>query len=347
MCQCNPLSAVLAIALAITVFLEPLLLKNFTVYKPVNFYVSILIFAAGLIISITQMIPPADTNSFNPFVFDAVIPQRIANQISRFWNVFVPIPRIQMDFWHTNFLSYLPVQKEIRYVLRLIFSLGLFMVPLFILFRKTMPAFYYATAVAGLFVFGYIFHEGMLRHNAHYYFVFVSALWLHNYYPAENRSLSPFFSFFERNKNTYITVIFLVGVIAGAIANTLDCIYPFSGSKETAYYIKQNNLQSMPVAGHHDFAVNAVAAYLGKPFYSAVTDKTGSFTVWNTRKFKQDDVLRNIEKYCSTVRSDILVVLNTPAKYYDIQQYRLIPLKEFTNNIVTDENFYLYIMRYE
>ncbi|MBF0465788.1 MAG: hypothetical protein HQK88_10090 [Nitrospirae bacterium] len=350
MCQCNAMSMVLAIALAITAYFEPILLKNFTLYKSWQFYTSILIFAAGLAVSIILTKPPSDSYWYHPVIFASNIPEKIADQISEIWNVFVPVPRFEMVFWLTNFLSYLPVEKEMRYMIRLIISLGLLLFTFCIVFRRKIPALFYISSVLGVTSFCYIFFEGSLRHKGHYYFAFVAAVWISKYYQAEefiNPFLNNFFIFFERNRDRLLTLIFSAGVIAALTANTLDYIYQFSESRETANYIKQNNWQNMPVSGFWDFAATGVMAYLDRPFYSPVTDRTGTFTVWKAQhRTESVDVLKATEKYMNSVKSDVLLVFNSPVKNYEIQQYGLIPLKQFTKSVVKSEKFYLYVMRY-
>ncbi|MEO5356842.1 MAG: hypothetical protein H7844_06035 [Nitrospirae bacterium YQR-1] len=352
MCQCNALSTILAIALAATIFIEPVLMKDYSVYRTGRFYISLLIFTAGLVLSLIQMTPPSDSYWYNPVLINTDIAGRIEDQISEMWNVFIPVPRIEMTFLGTNILSYLPVQRETRYILRMFASFVLFLFPLFIVLRKKTAVFYYITAIVGVTAFGYIFYEGSLRHKAHYYFAFVSTLWIAGYYTSaeftKKTSFNVFLDFFERNKNRFTVVIFSAGVISALIANTLDYIYQFSESKEAANYIKQNNWQNMPISGFWDFASSGVSAYLDRPFFYPVPGKMGTFTVWRAEKRTEAvDVLKVTQSYMKSVRSDVLLVFNSPVKNYELRHYRLVPLKQFTKSIVKSEKFFLYMMLYE
>ncbi|MBF0466001.1 MAG: hypothetical protein HQK88_17115 [Nitrospirae bacterium] len=345
MSQCNALSAVLAIALAITLFLEPLFFKDFNAYKSGRFYASILIFTAGLAISIIQMKPPADAIFSNLVINDPGIPKKIADQITDMWNVFVPVPRIQMNFWQTNFIRYLPIRDEMMYTLRLILSSGLFLFILFTIFRKKIPAFYYVIATTGIAAFNCIFFNGYLRHKGHYYVVFVTALWLYNCYPAPKTTVNAFLSLFERNQNRFITTIFSLSIIASLMANIMGFIYPFSASKAVADYIKQNNLQNMPIAGHWYFAASGVSAYLDRPFYYPVIDKIGTFNVWKAIKYDNRNVLMQLDAYRDTVKSDILFIVNEPLSDKLIKITGIIPLRQFTQSVVKSEQFYLYLIK--
>ncbi|MBF0534524.1 MAG: hypothetical protein HQK90_05940 [Nitrospirae bacterium] len=346
MCQCNALSAVLAIALAITLFFEPMFFKEFTSYKSWRFYTAILIFTAGLAISIIQMKPPADSRFYNIVISDPDIPKKIADQVTEMWNVFVPIPRIQMNFWQTNFIRYLPMSLETIYAIRLILSSGLFLFILFSIFRKKIPAFYYVIATTGVAAFNCIFFNGFLRHKGHYYVVFVTAMWLYNYYPAPKTTVNAFLSLFERNQNSFITTIFSLGIIAALMANTIGFIYPFSECKATADYIKQNHWQNMPIAGHWFYAASGVSAYLDRPLYYPVIDKIGTFNVWKAVKNDQVDVLMQVDKYRDFVKSDVLFIVNEPLPDELVRLTGLIPLKQFTQSVVKSEEFYLYMIKY-
>jgi len=352
MCQCNAFSAILAIALGIAIFLEPALLKNFTVYRSGRFYASILIFTAGLAISIIQMIPPADSVFYHPNTTARIILIGIAASISHLWDAFIPIPRIEPTFWNTNILTYLPVQRDMISALSLIASLGLFLCSLCIVVRKKIPAVYYILGVVGVTAFCSIFYEGFLRHKAHYYFAFVTAMWIGSYYPTkefEIPSVDRFFGFFEKNKSYFMTVVFSIGVVSASIANTLDYTYPFSASKEAADYIKQNNLQNMAIAGHVDYAAEAVSGYLDKPLYYPAENRIGSFELWtnNRRNMNVAKALEVIRHFSDTVKDDVLLVLNDPPPHFKIRQYGLVPVKSFPTCTVRDECFFLYVMKYE
>ncbi|MBF0618515.1 MAG: hypothetical protein HQK88_17080 [Nitrospirae bacterium] len=348
MCQCNALSTVLAIALAITLFFEPLLSKDFIFYKSWRFYASILIFTAGLVLSIIQMKPPVDSSFYNPVIIGRNVTGKIYDQISALWNVFVPVPRVQMHFWNTNFLSYVPLKAEIRYALRLIFSFGLFVVSFFIMLKKKIPAFYYCIAVIGLTTFSYVLHEGTLRHKGHYYFAFISALWLSSYYPSEEYRMRRIFNLADRFKNAFLIVILSLSFTGALIANTINDLYPFSTNKETANYIKQNGLQNMPIAGFWAATTAGVTAYLNRPFYDPVQDKVTSFNVWKSAKNGKMDVFKNVMSYVNSVKTDVLLIVTEEPLPNDlVEVYGFNPLRSFTNSIVKDETFYLYRVRFE
>ncbi|MEO5358511.1 MAG: hypothetical protein H7844_14620 [Nitrospirae bacterium YQR-1] len=366
MCQCNVFSTILAISLGITIFFEPLLFRDFSVYKSGRFFTAIFIFMAGLVLSVIIMVPPADSFSHPSANFTDNIAQRVSDQISQVWNVFLPIPRIQKAFWQTNFLSYLPLQREVRYALRLVVSLGLLLFPLCIILRKKTPAFYYIISIVGITAFGYLLHGGSLRHKGHFYFVFVSALWISDYYRTNEfikPSLNSFFNFFERNRNYFITAIFSFGLIGALIANTLDYLYPFSASKETANYIKQHSLQNMPIASLWAFPSSGVSAYLDRAFYNAEHDRMQTFTLLKPTTKRKEDVhssefdsvgspvwfsgITNVVTYRNNAKADVLLIVNNirvPDEL--IKHYGLIALKEFTNSIVKEERYFLYIMPY-
>ncbi|QWR78300.1 hypothetical protein [Candidatus Magnetomonas plexicatena] len=344
MCQSNVLAVILAIALAITIFLEPLLLKDFIFYRSWRFYTSILIFAAGLMLSVLQMNPPADASLYHPVINPRNIPGKIVDQMSVLWSAFVPVPRIQLHFWNTNFLDYLPV--EMRHALRLTLSSGILLFSIFILIRKKIPTFYFIISTFGIITFGGVFYGGYLRHWGHTYFAFVTALWLHNYYSAPKTSISAFFRFFERNKNRFLTAIFSLGVLAALTANTIGFMYPFSASKQTADYIKQNSWQNMPIAGHWFYAASGVSAYLDRAFYYPLIDTIGTFSVWKY-KWDKTDILMQVSKYRDFVKSDVLFIVNErPLPDELVKSNGIVPLKNFTVSIVESEKFFLYMIPY-
>ncbi|MBF0456748.1 MAG: hypothetical protein HQK99_02515 [Nitrospirae bacterium] len=349
MCQCSALAAVIAIALGITIMLEPFILKDFSAYSSGRFYAACAIFAAGLTLSIIQMIPPADSYWYYPDATIHDIGRRLSERISFFWNVFIPIPRIEPAFWDSNIITHLPLQQDTQSNLRLIASLGLFMVSLCFVLRKRVPAVYYIFSVVGITAFEYIYYNGQMRHKGHYYFAFVTAMWLGSYYTVrefKSAFLDGFFSFFENNKGYFLAVVFSAGLIGGLIANIYNDMYPFSESRETADYIKRYGLQDMPIAGHMDYAASGVSAYIDRPFYYPTDNRTGTFMVWRKLRDERVDAFKSIGQFRDRVKADVLLVLNDAPPDDKILQYKLVLLKAFTNSIRPDENFYLYLMRY-
>lgn len=347
LCQCNALAAVLAIALGITIFLEPLLLKDFSAYKQWRFYAAIAIFSIGLTASIIQMIPPPDSYWYYPNATTNDILQRLTQRLASIWNVFIPIPRVEHNFWESNVITYLPLQEGTLLYIRLAASMAILLVSFSIVARKRIPALYYILCIVGITAFDYIYYGGTLRHKGHYYLAFVTSLWIGSYYQTKDFNihfLDHFFNFFERNKRYFLTVVFIAGVFGAIVANYINYAYPFSESRETADYIKQHGLQSMPIAGHMDYAASAVSAYIDKPLYYPVDNRVGTFMVWTKRRDESVDAFKLMGQFRERLKTDILLVLNAPPAEEKIKQYRLTLVKSFTKSARYDENFYLYIM---
>jgi hypothetical protein len=143
-----------------------------------------------------------------------------------------------------------------------------------------------------------------------------------------------------------LNFLLIVHLVAGIFASGMDWFYPFSQAKSTARYIATSGLAKLPISGDIDFCAEAVADYLNRSIYYPRGSRFGTFIVFDKAILERVSEKELIEKTQSLARenkSDVLLVLSySLTGNYD----SIARIKEFTNSIVRDENFYLYLLKY-
>ena len=151
----------------------------------------------------------------------------------------------------------------------------------------------------------------------------------------------------ERTLNPLLTLLLVIHVIGGGIAITLDFRHVFSHAQTTAAFIKEKQLQDLPMVGYNDYAVAAVVGYLDKDqAYYPEGERWGSFVVWNTARdtpVSDAAIIAAANRLLIQRQQDVLLVLNHPLNPDQAAQQRITELAHFTGATIRDENFYIYL----
>ena len=331
---------------------------------------AITLFVLGMGLSVLECIPPPDYRQVRVATYEwyANIDLRyLGNVITALWKSYIPIPAIQYDFWGTNIVSSESVQ--------LVFSLVLLGFFLLVFSRKLVALCLYVCGTLAILSIVYVkfLYVGTVRHYGHLFILLVASLWISTYYPDRKTSwkvLNRLSSFCSKHKDKAITGIFIAQLFAGIIAGGFDLFYAFSGSKETANFIKNHRMENMPMMGNSHVATRAVAGYLNREIYCppiivrgplADSNKTIIMDIQELKKRRTADFGvelfgNNLEKLFQDAgesmkqrKEDILLILNLDLHKLNknISEYPLIKIAESHDDIVGGEKFFLYVMHYK
>jgi hypothetical protein len=124
-------------------------------------------------------------------------------------------------------------------------------------------------------------------------------------------------------------------IVAGIYASAMDFKYPFSQSREVAEYIKKQGLEDVPRVGIIDYAITPIMAYLKGSTYFFQGARFGTFTLFDKRRL---EVMGTIPQYM--LKGSILYIFTDNIQ---LEDSKIIKLKEFKDSIVEDETYYLYL----
>ncbi|MBF0463747.1 MAG: hypothetical protein HQK88_00805 [Nitrospirae bacterium] len=355
MCQTNAYASVVAIVFALTLCFEFLLNKQKDTKTWLIFTLSALIFISGLLFSIYQMLPPPDSLYLKKPEFLTGDPtydfMRLLNQIANVYNVYFPIPMFKQNFWCGNIIGYISKNPLVLFFTRVAVGAIFLSVTFFMVIRRPVAAFFFITGNAAIMAFSDLLYGSLIRHRGHLFMIFICSLWLTYYYrPVAFKVpfLNKFCLFFEGKKNVWLNFFITIHIFAALVAITISAMYPFTDAKDTANFIKANNLDLLPMAADADYQTTSVAVYLGESMFYPVTGRYGTYVISNNKRLytDSDGVLKEIEKFMKLRKSNILLVLNSPLTRQQMKRNDIVFIKAFANGIIGDERYCIYVMKY-
>lgn len=352
----NAYCLLIAIALGLTLIFEYITtpLKINKVNKK-DLIFSIIIFLLGIALSLSLLIPPQDSvlaGGMSGWIlqFDFI---RLITSLTRIWSGYISI--------------IVPNDKNlIEMVVFAIVSLGFLTFTSLFLIRKPVALFLYLIGNAQILIFTYIKFLGGPRHFGHLYILLIASLWIASYYPKTEfinnndidevswlnkfKKLSKKFVYFaEQHQKIFFMLILYAQLLAGIVAFSRDLLLPFSASRETARFIQQEKLDKLLIVGSTDFAISPICGYLNTKVYYPEIKSMGSFVLF-TKQRKDVNDQEILDQTISLLKTNnqILLVLNRELNreiYNNNSAISLSSISKFTNSFMSDEKYYLYLVR--
>ncbi|NJN86286.1 MAG: hypothetical protein HC881_08180 [Leptolyngbyaceae cyanobacterium SL_7_1] len=133
-------------------------------------------------------------------------------------------------------------------------------------------------------------------------------------------------------------------MVAGVFAFSMDLVHPFSSSKDTANFIKAQQLEDLLIAGSDDVIVSPIAALLDKEIFYLELNQFGSFIPPESRQPVQfQDLFERTYQLLEQQDRNILLILNyeLTARDADVEATELAV---FDRNFLPEEKYYLYLL---
>lgn len=302
--------------------------------------VSLLIISAGFIVSVYQVMPPAD-------LIPALVSRHFnldGSGIIRALNgAFIPILSPQVNFWGHLMLQNPPYS----YV-----GLILFAVSVMFFIRSPAEMLAYLMSCLGLLcVFGFVY-TGSLRHHGLIFILFVTLLWMTRTSKESKKSNGRLirFAISPRVVSLFLSTFFLLQIISSPIAVYYEFNYDFSAGKRAAEFLETNNLLTNRtfIASHSpSVAVSSILPYTpGYPrFYYIEYNDWRSFMLWN-RDFAANsnlplsEVTSRLELATHGGGYDKVLVIDGGCRMSDDERY--YPLAKFRDTIAGGEGICIY-----
>jgi hypothetical protein len=347
----NAYCLLISVALGVILIVEYSLGKKVTeslTASRTNIISSLIIFFLGIISSLAQLIPPADSTLQGGLAkwmlqFDL---KHLAAALSRIWNSYMVIV----------------VPGDSRFfdvVIFAIFSLLLFAFTSTILIKKPIAFLLYVFGTLEIIFFVYVKFLGSARHYGHLYILLIVSFWIASYYPNSNLLLpktriawkfgqqvsSSWINLVKKYQTVFLMVILCSQLIGGIVAFSRDLIVPYSASREASRFIKEQHLDKMFIVASRDATVSPLCGYLNRKFYYPERKDIGSFVLFNTQR--QDvttvDVLEQVSQIMKQKKENILLILNYELKNSSTD-LSISPLAKFTKSLIFNEKYYLYLV---
>lgn len=361
--------------------LAGILVMDYVLYQPranrtwLKLVAGIAIFAAGAALSLYQIWPEKDNSFPTPFATHLFETPRWLSAGSKLFTTYFYIPHPEMNFWNSNiwFSDYITYGQSFgqwlgdnpKYIWGWIIMPLLFLfISIIIFLRKPLILLFYAGATAGLLSIYYYTNMIHSRYCGFLLIVLVAGYWLAEYYPEKKYagglkgSLS---ALGKKISMPFLGSVLFINVIGAFVAYTMELQYKFSTSQDVAKYIRENKLDTLPIAGITDFTVSPLATYLHTKIYYPQMEDYGSFTIWNSKRNDQmgyADWVHAIGRFMDQGKSKILLVKDSAPRvtvdgknYMDMERavirgnLQLDLLAKFENGIVADEKYFVYLIQ--
>jgi hypothetical protein len=331
LCQTTVYGYILAVALALGWLLDRWLRRQEMPRIPRGEAAAGLALAlAGAVAGLVQLIPEPRT-SFSPGWHFSWETAYAGTVLAMPWRAFVPLPRPGLHFWNTNLLDAWPGLQAVAGLLTLVLAATL-------LWRRKVALATFCVGGAGLLAFGYVKYAGTLRHQGHWWLLFVAALWLGGGLDFEND---------QDSRRSWRARVFLALLIvhcgAEVYASWMDLRHPFSNGAATAELIHSEGLDRYPLLGHREPPAATVALALGQPLYSPSRKVFVTYPDWGPkqRELGDPEVRCAARELARQEGRDIVLVMNRELPPWG----ELDAAGSRVGAIQLSEDYYLYWMR--
>ena len=322
-------------------------------------YAGFAIASIGILLSVLQMIPPADVTKsgggatwyYSWFLeLNAAVLQQIMALIP--FAVFFPAdPRF------VPVVGLTPEHPEAVY--------GVFMAAAFVIvviafhWRKLVSLALFLVLIAGLLGFFYVIHVGSFRHHGFLLVALLVLVWCGRDLTGRSAgsdvrsTAGGRFKIDEKRIGSILLTVFLaMHAFGGLRAVAIEVERPFSHGARAAEYIRENNLESLPMIGFPDWSASAVLGHLSpqKRIHYVQGNRQGSFVIYDGARigagprgsFYVSTLVS--QTHALAARNDGKVLMILAAELAIPPGYRRIrPLASFTGAIAKDEDFHLYL----
>lgn len=341
---CLFISVSLGLALIVEYSLRERLGESFTANRT-DLISSFTIFALGIVSSLAQLIPPADSTlqgglSGWTLYFDF---RHLAKALIRIWNSYIVI--------------LIPGDSSIEVFIFAVLALGLFLFASTLLIRKPIALFIYIFGTLEIILFTYVKFFGSARHYGHLYIVLIVSLWIASYYPKSNlllpspatringfeKATKAWLKWVEQYKMAFIVVILSAQLVAGIVAFGRDLVIPYSASRATASYIQRQHLEQLFMVGSRDATISPLCGYLNRKIYYPERQGFGSFVLFNSQRKEVDaaTVLEQVSQLIQRNHTNALLILNQELNT-SRADLSITFLSKFTKSLIFNEKYYLY-----
>jgi len=287
-----------------------------------------LVLLAGLGLSAAITLPPPDSAVDTAQWFFSFDVTRAARVLTAIWKSYVPVPELNAHFWDTHLLE----SRPLRVVVSLLILIGSMLI--FIPKRNVFLFFCFGTF--SLFIFSYFKFVGYLRHQGHFFIVFMMCLIL-----MCRGGARPF----KITSRAFVIAILALQIFAGAAASVLGWMHPFTAAKAAARYIKTQGFDDYFIMGDRDYSLTSLSGYLGQPVFHLASMKFGTYIVWNrerTRELEPREIAAYANRVAAGQNRRALVALNYPLPPGETRN--LVKVAEFTRSVKKDETYFLYMI---
>ena len=188
---------------------------------------------------------------------------------------------------------------------------------------------FFVAATAGLLFVYFVIYFGHARHHGYLWIAYVAAVFI-----AE--SIEP-----SKGRRIGFALVAALHVVAGVTALVRDVRQPFSNITAAALTIDAMRDRRAAIVGDTDVSVVQLAAFEPEPVYCPITHRADTYVIFDHAGDASDDaVIADAHRLAKERRAPSIVVLTRPLP----ASFGLEAKAAFTDSIVGDEDFWIYVV---
>lgn len=313
-------------------------------------YVGFVIVCGGILLSMLQLYPPADSVWMLHYQGDHIRRFMVYIQRAFFTPHFSPIIETWPLSWGLEGREAKEFAKRLQ-ELSGIYVCALLATIVVCYRRRPVAQAVFLCGGTGLLHFFTLMHGGRMRHYGFFMIALLLLLWGGRHLTVWSRGTEegpPMRGAGASFGSMLLTGLLAFHAFSGLNAVATDIEHPFSLGKRAAEYIQAENLSSLPMIGYPSSSVATVVGYLHRKrkVHYVQGNREGSFTRWNLKQVTpvdDSDVLLQTQVLADRTRDKVLMILNRPLSIDLAARYEIRSLASFTGAMCPQENFYLYL----
>jgi hypothetical protein len=307
---------------------------------------TIVIGGVGILLALAQAMPRAE----NPFargkMTAAFEPERIARLAELVVKVVIPIPDAGVyEWWSSNVIAGRIAVLDLGLAVA---CLGLLA---FLLRRHGAPLVAWGAVTAAVLFAGYQGFFLSVRHGSFIAVMFLAALWIGLRARPDAKP--------ERGERVVLVALLAIWVAGAVVALAKELRTEFTAVDAAARYLREENLDRLPIAGANDFVVASLASVLDLDrIYYPQKNGWGTFVRWSPDRRLHTtlgEVGRDVASMVESSGEPMVVVLSEaptrpgPSGDELIESAMLSPSvgirlrAAFTESVVPDEKLWVYV----
>lgn len=186
-----------------------------------------------------------------------------------------------------------------------------------------------------------------MRYHGHFFVILVLALWLADRL-AESTSerLAGPVGWLRRRWKPLFTGLLVMHAVVGAMFMLQEQVVPFSGSREAARIIRENESADVLVIGDVDAWMTSLSGFLGRPIFIASRRELGSFVKFDQERrwspLPPDELSAVVQERLAEERRDVVLVTNYPLRV----PRELGTQLGIVDRSITNEQYFVFRIRY-
>ena len=304
-------------------------------------WVGFAMIALGIVTSVIQMNPPADTGFAVGWrtTLDRADAENVVTIVTR---AFLPIPNDHVNYWETHWLSS-------YYRLPLYVAVGCVLLTALSVWRYPTLLAIYLGGTVGLLMFFYVKYVGAMRHHGFIFLAFFTVSWLGRVESAgDGRRLTVWT---RRYGTAFVALVLSAQVIGGWKAARLDWQHLFTNAPAAAETLRELGLDTLPIIGERDLELSAIVGHLEvRRIYYVRAERWGSFVRWDKARLS-DAPDEKIVAAAERFRDDpeypnrVVIVMGRTLKPETLEGEPLLSkaAEVIEPSTVADERYFIYV----